>query len=67
MKLEMKKIIIPIILSAALLSCSKQEEVKPEVTKGFELSNTMLKSTTFVKVEKKFIEDEYSFTENIRR
>ena len=61
MKLEMKKIIIPIILSAALLSCSKQEEVKPEVTKGFELSNTMLKSTTFAKVEKKFIEDEYNF------
>ncbi len=57
----MKKIIIPIILSAALLSCSKQEEVKPEVTKGFELSNTMLKSTTFAKVEKKFIEDEYNF------
>lgn len=57
----MKKIITPIILSAVLLACSKQEEVKPEETKGFELSQTMLKSTTFAKVEKKFIEDEYSF------
>ena len=59
--LLMRKIITSIILSALLLSCSKQEEVKPEETKGFELSNTMLKSTTFAKVEKKFIEDEYSF------
>ncbi|WP_312418362.1 efflux RND transporter periplasmic adaptor subunit [Epilithonimonas sp.] len=57
----MRKIFIPIILSAVLVCCSKKEETAPEVTKGFELSNTMLKSTTFAKVEKKFIEDEYSF------
>ena len=57
----MRKIITPIIISAVLLSCSKQEEVKPEEAKGFELSQTMLKSTTFAKVEKKFIEDEFSF------
>ena len=49
----MRKIFIPIILSAVLVCCSKKEETAPEVTKGFELSNTMLKSTTFAKVEKK--------------
>lgn len=57
----MKKIIIPVILSLALFSCSKPEEPVQEESKGFELSQTMLKSTTFAKVEKKFIEDEYSF------
>lgn len=57
----MQKIIIPIILAISLISCSKKEETVKEETKGFELSQTMLKSTTFAKVEKKFIEDEYSF------
>lgn len=57
----MQKIIIPIILAITLVSCSKKEETVKEETKGFELSQTMLKSTTFAKVEKKFIEDEYSF------
>ncbi|RKE83206.1 cobalt-zinc-cadmium efflux system membrane fusion protein [Epilithonimonas arachidiradicis] len=61
MPLQMKKILIPVILSAVLWSCEKQEEAKPEESKGFELSQTMLKSTTFAKVEKKFIEDELSF------
>ncbi len=59
--MKIKNIIIPAILSISFFSCSKKEETAPEVTKGFELSNTMLKSTTFAKVEKKFIEDEYSF------
>ena len=57
----MQKIIIPIILVISLFSCSKKEEVMKEEAKGFELSQTMLKSTTFAKVEKKFIEDEFSF------
>ncbi|MBV6881063.1 efflux RND transporter periplasmic adaptor subunit [Epilithonimonas ginsengisoli] len=57
----MQKIIIPIIFAISLISCSKKEETVKEETKGFELSQTMLKSTTFAKVEKKFIEDEYSF------
>lgn len=54
-------IILPIIISATILSCAKKEEVVKEEAKGFELSQTMLKSTTFAKVEKKFIEDEFSF------
>jgi len=57
-----KNIIIPVILAISLFSCSKkEEEVIKEEAKGFELSQTMLKSTTFAKVEKKFIEDEFSF------
>ncbi|MFC4163706.1 efflux RND transporter periplasmic adaptor subunit [Epilithonimonas zeae] len=56
-----KNIIIPIILAISLFSCSKKEETVKEEAKGFELSQTMLKSTTFAKVEKKFIEDEFSF------
>lgn len=59
--MKIKYIILPIILSVTILSCSKKEEVVKEEAKGFELSQTMLKSTTFAKVEKKFIEDEYSF------
>lgn len=57
----MQKIIIPIILALSLFSCSQKEEIVKEEAKGFELSQTMLKSTTFAKVEKKFIEDEFSF------
>lgn len=55
-----KKILIPVILSI-MFSCSKTEDSIPVQEKGFELSKTMLKTTTFATVEKKFIEDEYSF------
>jgi cobalt-zinc-cadmium efflux system membrane fusion protein len=58
----MKKYIIPILITLSVLSCSKkEEEIKPQAKKGFELSNTMLKSIALTKVEKKNIEDDYSF------
>lgn len=54
---------IVLLLAFSIISCSKKEEVKPEKTqvKGFELSNTMLETTTFADVEKKNIEDEFNF------
>ncbi|MDQ0592736.1 cobalt-zinc-cadmium efflux system membrane fusion protein [Chryseobacterium ginsenosidimutans] len=58
----MKKYIILIIVALSILSCSKKEEgPKPQAKKGFELSNTMLKSISLAKVEKKNIEDDYNF------
>ncbi len=57
----MKKILIPIIISAFLYSCSKKDDNKATEVKGFELSETMLKTTTFAKVQKKYIEEELSF------
>jgi cobalt-zinc-cadmium efflux system membrane fusion protein len=58
----MKKYIIPILITLTVLSCSKkEEEIKPQAKKGFELSNTMLKSIALTKVEKKNIEDDYGF------
>lgn len=58
----MKKYIILILITLTVLSCSKkEEEIKPQAKKGFELSNTMLKSIALTKVEKKNIEDDYSF------
>lgn len=57
----MKKYIIPVIIALFTLSCSKKEEEKPQSKKGFELSNTMLQSISLAKVEKKYIEDDYSF------
>ncbi|MFP3593492.1 efflux RND transporter periplasmic adaptor subunit [Chryseobacterium sp. SIMBA_038] len=58
----MKKYIIAVFVALSLLSCSKKEEEKaPQAKKGFELSNTMLKSISLAKVEKKYIEDNYSF------
>lgn len=46
-----------------IFSCSQKEEAKPDKTKskGFELSNTMLQTMTFADVEKKYVEDEFSF------
>ena len=58
----MKKYIISILITLSVLSCSKkEEEIKPQAKNGFELSNTMLKSIALTKVEKKNIEDDYSF------
>ncbi|MCW3160225.1 efflux RND transporter periplasmic adaptor subunit [Chryseobacterium oryctis] len=58
----MKKYIIPIIIVLSVLSCnSKEEKNVPQHKKGFELSNTMLKSISLAKVEKKYIEDDYNF------
>ncbi|MDR6405899.1 MULTISPECIES: efflux RND transporter periplasmic adaptor subunit [Chryseobacterium] len=58
----MKKYIILIITALSIMSCSKkEEEAKPQAKKGFELSNTMLKSIALAKVEKKYIEDNYNF------
>ncbi|MDR2237954.1 MAG: efflux RND transporter periplasmic adaptor subunit [Chryseobacterium sp.] len=57
----MKKYFIPVLMVLTLLSCGKKEETKPQAKKGFELSNTMLSSISLAKVEKKNIEDQYSF------
>lgn len=58
----MKKYLIPVLIALSLLSCTKKEEEKaPQAKKGFELSNTMLSSVSLAKVEKKNIEDQYSF------
>lgn len=59
----MKKYIIPVMMALCILSsCSKKEEdIKLQTKKGFELSNTMLKSIALATVGKKNIEDEYSF------
>ena len=56
----MKKYIIVLFVAIALLSCSKKEEQKVAMPKGFELSNTMLKSIVLAKVEKKYIQDNYN-------
>ncbi|CEJ70731.1 efflux RND transporter periplasmic adaptor subunit [Chryseobacterium oranimense] len=58
----MKKYIIPVLIALSLLSCAKKEEEKvPQAKKGFELSNTMLNAITLAKVERKNVEDQYSF------
>lgn len=58
----MKKYITLTMAALLILSCSKkEEEAKPQEKKGFELSNTMLKSVSLAKVEKKNIEDDYNF------
>jgi len=58
----MKNYIIPVMVALSVLSCSKKEqEIKPQAKKGFELSNTMLNSITLAKVEKQNIEDDYNF------
>ncbi|MCY0968892.1 efflux RND transporter periplasmic adaptor subunit [Chryseobacterium wangxinyae] len=57
----MKKNIIPLFISLLMISCSQKEVKKEMPTKGFELSNTMLKSITTAKAEYKNIEDIYSF------
>ncbi|WP_370899543.1 efflux RND transporter periplasmic adaptor subunit [Chryseobacterium gossypii] len=58
----MKKYIISLFVVLFLLSCSKKEEEKgSQAKKGFELSNTMLKSISLSKAEKKYIEDNYNF------
>lgn len=59
----MKKYSIPfIIIILSLFSCSrKEEETKPQAKKGFELSNTMLKSISLAKVERTNIRDDYNF------
>ncbi|MDH6251107.1 cobalt-zinc-cadmium efflux system membrane fusion protein [Chryseobacterium sp. H1D6B] len=58
----MKKYIISVFVVLSLLSCSKKEEEKaPPAKKGFELSNTMLKTITLAKAEKKYIQDNYNF------
>ncbi|UOU99801.1 efflux RND transporter periplasmic adaptor subunit [Chryseobacterium daecheongense] len=57
----MKNYIISVFI-LLFFSCSKkQEETTPQSKKGFELSNTMLKSISLAKVEEKYIEDDYSF------
>lgn len=58
----MKTYIIPVLMVLSLAACSKKEEEKTnQAKKEFELSNTMLNSISLAKVEKKNIEDEYSF------
>lgn len=58
----MKKYIIPVFVALSLMSCFKKEAEKTsQAKKGFELSNTMLKSISLAKVEKKYIEDYYNF------
>ena len=58
----MKTYIIPLLMILSLMACSKKEEEKDNPTKkAYELSNTMLNSISLAKVEKKNIEDEYSF------
>ncbi|MBV8328091.1 efflux RND transporter periplasmic adaptor subunit [Chryseobacterium sp.] len=57
----MKKYIIPVLMALSLVACSKKEEKKTDTKKGFELSNTMLSSISLAKVEKKNVEDVYSF------
>ncbi|WP_073065786.1 efflux RND transporter periplasmic adaptor subunit [Chryseobacterium oranimense] len=58
----MKKYIIPVLIALSLLSCAKKEEEKVlQAKKGFELSNTMLNAITLAKVERKNVEDQYSF------
>lgn len=50
------------MVALSILSCSKKGgDEKLQAKKGFELSNTMLNSMTFAKVEKKYIEDHYNF------
>ena len=58
----MKKIIISMFLSTVFVACSetKKDDAVKE-TKGFELSETMLKTTTFALAENKYVEDEFSF------
>lgn len=57
----MKKYIIALFVAIVSLSCSKKEEQKVATPKGFELSNTMLKSISLAKAEKKYIVDNYNF------
>ena len=59
----MKKYTISVIITIlSLFSCSKkEEETKPHAKKGFELSNTMLKSISLAKVERSNIRDDYNF------
>jgi cobalt-zinc-cadmium efflux system membrane fusion protein len=58
----MKKYIILVMAALSVLSCTKKEaDPKPQAKKGFELSNTMLKSIDLAKVEKQYIEDNYNF------
>ena len=46
----------------ALVACSKEAPKKQEVvTKGYEISNEMLKSTTFAEARKEYIKDQMSF------
>ncbi|ROI00840.1 efflux RND transporter periplasmic adaptor subunit [Chryseobacterium daecheongense] len=57
----MKNYIISVFI-LLFFSCSKkQEETALQSKRGFELSNTMLKSISLAKVEEKYIEDDYSF------
>lgn len=58
----MKKIIILSLVAANFIACSesKKDEAVKE-SKGFELSEAMLKTTTFALAEKKYVEDEFSF------
>lgn len=51
---------IAIFLFTVSCSESKKEEAPKEI-KGFELSNTMLQTTTFAKAEKKYVEDQFNF------
>uniref|UniRef100_A0AAU6WPS0 Uncharacterized protein n=1 Tax=Chryseobacterium endophyticum TaxID=1854762 RepID=A0AAU6WPS0_9FLAO len=64
----MKKYIIPVMVALSVLSCSKKEaDQKPQAKKGFELSNTMLKSIDLAKVEKNILKTTIIFTERSRQ
>jgi len=59
---KQKRYITMIMVALSILYCSKKEEgPKLRTKKGFELSNTMLKSISLAKVEKKNIENDYNF------
>ncbi len=57
----MKNTLIYCLLVFCLCACSEKEKAPEVQSKGFELSNTMMKSTTLAIVEKKTIEHEINF------
>lgn len=57
----MKNLLTALVLLLALFSCSQKEKPAPKLEKGFELSNAMLKSTTFAKATLSSIEDDYQY------
>ena len=58
----MKKSIISALTLLILASCQKEQPKKQEpIAKGYELSNEMMKTTTFAEAQKEFIKDQMSF------
>ena len=57
----MKNYTLSVLLAFVLMSCSQKQETKETATKGFELSQTMLKSIKTAKAENQYVENTYSF------